>query len=230
MIKDILEELKYSKNIFYGDDIYILPYHLVSNQNSFNDLRRVTVTTIKTEGSNNHGCEVIGKVIYYDENDYPIENYYSGYAIYRAKKDKVITNNGEFFVYFDEKEREYYLSDDKKYRIYYKFKVSDGIFIKLLVGGNYCFNNKEDAMNFSKKIKIKKCLLDISGITLFMNKAKIFYKNYSIILDNKEFFNDKTKEDLWQHMICHEKPYIQNQYHMDYSKIFLLEPLGFHIE
>ena len=227
MIKNRLEELKYSKNIFYGDEIYILPYHLISKNNTFNDLKKVIVTTIKTDGKHDGGCEVIGKVIHYDEHSYPVETYYSGHAIYRVNKDKIVTQDGDFFAYFDEENKRYYLSKDKKIRLYYKFKVQDGLYIQILISGKYSFKTEEEALEFSKKIKVKKCLLDISGITLYINKAKVLFVNYSVILNDKEFFNSKTKDDIWQYLICNKEPYSQNVYRMDYSKVFKLEPLGF---
>ena len=225
-IADRLEELKYSKNIYYGDELYILPFHMVTKENTFNDMKRIIVTSVDTDGFNNRGCEVTGKVVTYDENSYPVEVYYSGYAIYRVKNNRVITKKGNKIVKYENDV--YSLTDECICSLYCRFKASENLFIQLCISGNYDVENSYNEL--SKNINIFRCLLYQDKIELFVNGVKIIFTDYSIIHDGIEYNTEKAKEELWLHMICNEIPYKQNKYKMDYSKVFLLKKEGFFIK
>lgn len=225
-ISDRLEELKYSKNIYYGDELYILPFHMVTKENTFNDMKRIIVTCVDTDGFNNRGCEVTGKVVTYDEESYPVETYYSGYAIYRVKNNHVITKKGPKIV--KNEDGSYVLTDQGIYSLYCRFQASKDLFIQFCLSGNYDVETSYDELH--KNIKIFRCLLYQDKIELFVNGIKIIFTDYSVIYKGISYNNIKSKEELWLHMICNETPYRQNKYKMDYSKVFLLKQDGFFLK
>lgn len=225
MIKNQLEELKNSKNIAYGDEIYILPYHMITKKNSFNDLKKIIVTSVNTDGFNNNGCEVTGKVISYDNDSFPLEDFYSGYAIYRSKNGLVVTQDGLYMVTYENDE--YSLSKNEQIKLCYRFKASDDLYVDLVISGDFLFRTSKEALDLSKKLNVKRCLLYIDRIELFLNNFKVIYKDYSIIYRDETYHSENSKKELWEHMIHNEEPIEENEYHMDYSKIFLLEKEGF---
>lgn len=221
---DRLNELKNSENIFYGDEVYIIPYHLITDNNTFNDLKKVIITEVNTCGANEKGCEVTGKVVSYDKDGFPVNNFYSGYAIYRSINGKVRTENGMKIVGF--KNGVYFLTNNHP-SLYYTFYASNDLYVRLLVSGNYSFNSKSEAEELVKKINIKKCFLCNERIECIINDVKIIFNDYTIIFKNKEYNDNGTKQELWRHMCNNEKPIKENEYQMDYSKIFLLKNIGF---
>lgn len=221
---DRLDELKNSENIFYGDEVYILPYYLITDNNTFNDLKKVIITNVDTCGINDKGCEVTGKVITYGEDGFPINNFFSGYAIYRSINGKVKTENGIKTVGF--KNGVYFLTDTQ-HGLYFTFYASNDLYVQLLISGNYSFNSKSEAEELVNKIKIKKCFLCNGKIECIINDVKIIFNDYTVIFKNKPYSDLNSKQELWEHMCNNEKPIEENEYHMDYSKIFLLKNIGF---
>jgi len=220
--EDKLEELKESRNILYDDILYIIPFHLLGRYNNFSDLKKVSVVSVETKGRNSRGCEVTGKVVTYDRDSYPIEQFYSGNAIYRYKEGGgVITQQGiKWPIYSIEKEHNV-LTDRPLVQLWCRFKASKGLFVEVPVAKGMYFNRHEDAIAYGRKHYFYDCRLFIDRLECMVDRYKVVFTEYSVVKDNNVFFTRSAKNELWGHMLANEKPVFQNTYGMNYSKVFL---------
>lgn len=222
IFKNALKELTDSKNVYYGDELWILPYHLDARINLFSHLKRVSVTSVK-DGINKKGCEVIGKIIDYDNNEFPINSYYSGYAIYRAKGEKVITQDGIYRIIYDPKQEDFKLTKEDFYRVYCKFYASDDLYIEFPLSGPIKLDDAESANQYSKKFILGSCFLYNDRLTCIINGNKFIFLNYCVIHKGIKYHNNTARQQLWNYMLHHETPYRQNEFGMDFSKEFKLK-------
>ena len=227
VVNNQLELLKHSENIFYGDEIYIIPYHLFSDNNSINDMKKITVTDVETDGYNKNGCRVSGKVITYNNKSEEIITRYSGYAVYGSKDGFVVAEDGLYRIAYDKKNDIMYLTKEDYIRVFYKFFASKDLYINLSLNGYLQLNTNEEIKKLCDKINIGKCLLFSDRVECVINNMNVIFKDYSITYKGVEYFDDESKKELWLYMIYNEKPIKQNEYKMSYSKVFLLHKEGF---
>lgn len=222
--EDKLLELKESKNIAYDDVLYVIPFHMVSRNNTFNDLKKVSVVSIETKGHNTRGCEVTGKVVTYDKNALPVEQFYSGNAIYRYKPGGgVITQDGIKWPLQSLEKNCHILTDRPLVQLWCRFYASNGLFVEVPVAKGIYFNRAEDAINYGKKHYFVNCLLHIDRLECVLDGYRVIFQEYCIVKDEKVYMGKKSKEELWMHMLANEKPVIQDPYGMAYSKVFYLK-------
>lgn len=222
--EDKLLELKDSKNISYDDILYIIPFHLISRNNNFSDLKKISVVSVETRGHNTRGCEVTGRVITYDKNAYPIEQFYSGNAIYRYKPGGgVITQDGIKWPVYSFKKNCNMLTNRPLVQLWCRFKASDGLYIEIPVAKGMYFNKPQDAIVYGKSHYFYNCLLYNDRLECTLDGYRVIFNEYAVVQDEKVFLNKKAKNELWGHMLANEKPAMQNKFGMVYSKIFYLK-------
>ena len=214
MLENRLKFLEYSKNICYGDEIFILPYHMKAKENFFHDLKKVVVTDILTNGYNRNGCEVEG--ITYGANE---QRTYKGYAIYGYKKGKVITEKGIRNIIYKEGKLE--LTENPVTKLFCQFNASTDLYVNLPISGDIDVKGKEKSL--VDKIIIDRCLLCHDRIELFINRNKIIYFSYPVIYKGILYETKGAMKELWLHMVNNEIPIKQDKFHMEYSKEFLLK-------
>lgn len=221
--EDKLKELKDSGNISYDDVLYIIPFHLISRNNNFSDLKKIRVVSVETRGHNTRGCEVTGKFVTYDKDSFPVEEFYSGNAIYRYKAGGgVITQDGIKFPLYSREQKFHILTSRPLVQLWCRFRASEGLYVEIPVAKGMYFNRRDDAIAYGLKHYFYGCLLYVDKIECMLDGYKVIFNEYNIIQDESVFSSRKAKNELWGHMLANEEAKFQNKYGMAYSKVFSL--------
>lgn len=229
---DKLDELKESSNIGLDEEIYIIPFHLLDRKNSFDDLKLVRIYSIETNGRNTRGCEVTGVYITYDTKGQPIETIYCGHAIYRYKAGAVITQNGKRWPVITEDGTQE-LTDKPPIYAYTRFLASvtgdEGkrslLSVEVPITFGIPMQNSKDAIEYAENHPVCRCLLYPDRLECVIDGRNVVFSNYSVVSDDVIFDSEKSKRELWDHMVVNEKAWKENEYGMAFSKSFLLRPV-----
>lgn len=221
---DKLEELKNSENISYDDVLYIIPFHLICRHNMFSDLKKVHVVSVETSGYNIRGCEVTGKVINYDKDAFPVEEFFSGHAIYRYKPGGgVITQDGIKWPIYDKEEECNILTDKTIVQLWCRFIASTGLYLEIPISKNMFFETSDDALSFGTKNTFSDCLLSIDRVECNINGYRAIFNEYAAVQNDILYLSKDGRRELWEHMIANENAIKENSFKMAFSKTFLLK-------
>lgn len=214
-----------SKQILPDDTVYIIPEFVRAN--TIDDMIKVTVSQVIREDE--RGRFVEGFTSYYDKDKILNQQDYKGYVGYQcSNKDgsMVITEDGEKRVAVVNRHKVLLNEEDVRYELSLMFHASEDIYVKVPICGNIAFQSKKEAVLFSKKIRLGPCYLQMGGIYCSVNGAVVVFNRYTI-LQEEEYKDRHAKEDLFLHMCNKEIPAKENEFHMVYSKQFLLKPVRF---
>lgn len=214
------------ENVLPGDMVYLIPQGVFAK--SIDDMVQVTVSEVIEESEK--GCFVEGFSTYYSKEHILMQQEYKGkvgYCCSAKNPDIVFTKWGKRRVATVNRHKCLLDISDQAFGLMYLLHASEDIYVKVPICGNIAFTSKKDAVEFSRKLSIGPCLLQQDGIFCTINHATVVFTHYIIYQKGKQFEDWRFKEDLFQHMCNVETPFYENEFHMPFSKKFLLKPVHF---